>query len=70
MDSEDFMNDELIDDEDYTVWDRHGNRAFAFFCEHDQTFYLLDGPGISLNASYWKKIPKLSENEQNDKTNK
>lgn len=49
---------ELIDDCDYIVWDKCGNRTFAYWVSDDKCFYPLQGGGFSLDVAEWRKLPE------------
>lgn len=52
------LNDPLKDDQDYVVWDKKGNRCFAWWDGTDKCFYPLCGHNIfALDVVKWKKMP-------------
>lgn len=56
------LNNPLIHDQDYVVWDKKGNRTFAWWDGTDKCFYPLCGPNIfALDVVKWKKLPEKDD---------
>lgn len=48
----------LQSDGDYIVWDRHGNRSFAYWSREGGAFFDLQCYGFELAVVEWKKLPE------------